>query len=136
MSLSAYLSQSQYFADELLDLLDEGEKQAAGALFDQSGYDLLVNIPPKDLKSLLVFLGKPPSEQLPQFQKLSHGDQLVFWLRARYMALSVVNGLTIADTAEMNVGRKYRQMHRAIATAVHPYPQLISKDDLLWREIH
>lgn len=135
MGLSAYLSQSQYFADELLDLLTEQELEAAGALFDQHSYDLVVQIPADEREELFAFLGKPPSDQERQFAQLTGNARLTFWLRARYLAFATADALSVAYVAEMHLKASYRGMQQAIAQAVHPYPKLPSKADLLWRRI-
>ena len=135
MRFSPYLSQAQYFCDELLDLLPDQERSDAGDLFDRCEYDPLVNIPPNEAQTLLVFLGKPPSQKQAQFQKMTGEERLMFWLLARYLALAAVDALTIACTAELHLGAGYRTMFRAIAQGVHPHPHLISKDELLWRKI-
>lgn len=130
MGLSGYAAQVRYRADDLLDLLTADEADAIRDLFHQTGYDPLVNIPPPQAKAVFVFLGKAPTAQQQQFAKLTGQDRLLFWLRARYLALASANALEIAETAEVRAGGSYRGMMRAIAQACHPYPRLLTIDDL------
>lgn len=131
MSLSHYAENARYLADDLLELLTFEEAEAVRDLFDQRGYDLVLGIPDKDAKALFVFLGKTPSQQIVQFQKLKGDDKLVFWVRARFLALASASALSVAEVAESHVRSSYRSMHRAIAQAVHPYPMIPSIEDLL-----
>lgn len=131
MSLSPYLSQAQYFADELLSLLTDDEIDLAGHLLDRDGPALVLQIPQADLKPLYVFLGKTPAEHEKQFSKLRGEDRLRFWLRARHMALSAVDALTIAYHVDIAMRRKHRDAYRAIAEAFHRHQPMRSKDDIL-----
>lgn len=136
MSFSPYLSQAQYFADELLDLLDADDRQRAGDLFDADGYALVRSMTPQEQKAVADFLEATPSRRAPRFARLTGQDRLIFWLRARYMALSAVEALLIAQDAEILARGGYRSACRAIAEAIHPYPQLVHKADLMDKRLH
>lgn len=130
MSLSPYLSQAQYLADEILDLLPAQDRQQAGDLFEAQGYALILHMTPQDQQAVSGWLGKPPSRRDPQFARLTGPDRLIFWLRARYLALSAVDALLIAQGVEWAARGRYRAACQAIAEAIHPYPRLLHRTDL------
>ncbi len=131
MSLYRYATEARGIADDLLELLTFEEAEAIRALFQREGYDPLVNIPPKDAKAVFVFLGKAPAAQSRQLEKLTGEAKLLFWLRARYLALASANALRLAEFAETRIGSKYRDAVRSIAQELHPYPEIPSIEHLL-----
>lgn len=131
MSLYRYGVETLGLADDLLDFLTVEDVQPVRDLFDHHGYSLFLNIPPKDADQIFVFLGKPPAQQQRQFEKLTAEPRLVFWLRARYLALASADALTTADNVTMLAHGSYRGAHRAIAKAIYPHPQILTIDDLL-----
>lgn len=116
-----YTSAAQARADELLDLLDEDELDAAQALLmAEVGRD-----GDSDLIRFIVALSGPietileqtPAKDRAWKKKTDRNLFLRQWLAARYWAIAAANALSLAEELENVPGLGYRMAGRAAAQA-------------------
>lgn len=127
MSISRYEVEARGHADEILDLIDQGQRARAVALRHARGDEWLESPPEQVLVEALKMLKKSPAQRESAARRvLTQGDEgLRILLVARGLALVASSAMRMADDLEFVVGGSYRAgTHRAAESALRYRPSL------------
>ena len=119
--LDRYFWEAQAHANELLDLMDVGVRDALLEPVSENWTEILRLIYDAP-EPALIFLGETPSQRERRMKRMSEEDFRLLWVQARFLALEATNALETAAKIDALPLKGCRDAVRKIAQVTFRLP--------------